>query len=107
MGAIATINDGDFQAEVLDSERPVLVDFWATWCAPCKLVAPIIEKLDAEYAGKVKFLKMDVDLNPQTPVKYNVRSIPTLIVFKDGAPLDQVVGAVPENVLKQSIDKAL
>ena len=107
MGAILAVTDDTFQSEVLDADVPTMVDFWATWCGPCKQVAPVVEKLNGDYAGKVKFVKMDVDQNPQMPIKYNVRSIPTLIVFKGGTPVSQVVGAVPESELKKHIDAAL
>lgn len=107
MGAILAVTDDTFKSEVLDADVPTMVDFWATWCGPCKQVAPVVEQLNADYAGKVKFVKMDVDQNPQMPIKYNVRSIPTLIVFKGGVPVSQVVGAVPASELKKQIDAAL
>ena len=86
---------------------PVLVDFWAEWCAPCKMVAPVLDDLSMEYDGKVKFTKVDVDTNPETAMKYGIRSIPTLLVFKGGSPVDQVVGAVPKAVIKKCLDSAL
>ena len=101
------VTDGDFQQEVLDAETPVLVDFWADWCAPCKMVAPVLDDLAQEYDGKIKFTKVDVDSNPQTAMKYGIRSIPTLLVFKGGSPVDQVVGAVPKAVIKKRLDSAL
>jgi thioredoxin 1 len=101
------VTDSDFQQEVLDADTPVLVDFWADWCAPCKMVAPVLDDLAQEYDGKVKFTKVDVDTNPETAMKYGIRSIPTLLVFKGGAPVDQVVGAVPKAVIKKHLDSAL
>ena len=87
------VNDANFDAEVLSAREPVLVDFWAEWCAPCKAMDPILDQLGEELAGKVKIVKLDVDNNPSTTVKYNVRAMPTLIVFKDGEPVDYKVGA--------------
>ena len=107
MTAPQHVTDSDFEQEVLESETPVLVDFWAEWCAPCKMVAPILDDLSQEYDGKIKFTKVDVDTNPQTAMKYGIRSIPTLLVFKGGSPVDQVVGAVPKAVLKKRLDSAL
>ena len=101
------VTDSDFQQEVLDADMPVLVDFWAEWCAPCKMVAPVLDDLSMEYDGKVKFTKVDVDTNPETAMKYGIRSIPTLLVFKGGSPVDQVVGAVPKAVIKKRLDSAL
>ena len=101
------ISDDTFQSEVIESDVPVLVDFWADWCGPCKMVAPVVKDLAGEFDGKVKIAKMDVDTNPQTPMQYGVRSIPTLLIFKDGAPVDQVVGAVPKSVLKGRLEAAV
>ena len=101
------VGDKDFIQEVLESDTPVLVDFWADWCAPCKMVAPLIDELAKEYDGKIKFTKVDVDDNPQTAMQYGIRSIPTLLVFKGGAPVDQVVGAVPKATIKKRLDDAL
>jgi len=107
MGSPQVVTDDTFQAEVIESETPVLVDFWADWCAPCKMIAPIVDDLAEEYDGKVKFAKMDVDSNPNTPMTYGVRGIPTLLIFNGGSPVDQVVGAVPKAALKGRIDKAI
>lgn len=102
MAAIFT--DDNFAEEVLDSEIPVLVDFFAVWCGPCQAIAPVLEKLAKEFDGKVKIGKMDVDQNPQTPSKYGVRGIPNLIIFKDGEVVEQLVGALPEEELRAKIE---
>ena len=101
------VTDSDFDQEVLEADTVVLVDFWAEWCGPCKMVAPVLDDLSQEYDGKIKFTKVDVDENPQTAMKYGIRSIPTLLVFKGGSPVDQVVGAVPKAVIKKRLDSAL
>ncbi len=101
------ITDTSFEDEVIKSETPVLVDFWAEWCGPCKMIAPIVEELAKEYDGKIKFTKMDVDENTRTPMKFGIRGIPTLILFNDGKAIEQVVGAVPKSVLKKKLDSAL
>ncbi|MBP38579.1 MAG: thioredoxin [Dehalococcoidia bacterium] len=101
------VNDAEFSTEVIDSELPVLVDFWAEWCGPCKQIAPVVEELANEYDGKAKFVKLNVDTNPQTSAKYGVRSIPTLLIFKGGAPVGQVVGAVPKSVLQARLEDAM
>ncbi len=101
------VNDIDFEEQVLKSDTPMLVDFWADWCAPCRMVAPIVEELANEYDGRVTFAKVDVDANAETSLKYGIRSIPTLLVFKGGKPVDQIVGAVPKAVLKKHLEGAL
>ena len=104
---VLAFTDANFDREVLQSSIPVLVDFWATWCAPCKAIAPLIETVADEYVGKVKVGKVNVDENQATPGKYGVRGIPTIILFKGGAVLDQVVGAVPKSQIDALIAKAL
>ncbi len=105
--AVLTLTDATFDRDVLQSDQPVLVDFWATWCAPCKAISPLIDSIAADYTGKVKVGKVNVDDNPATPGKYGVRGIPTIILFKDGKVVDQVVGAVPKSQLDALIAKAL
>jgi len=102
---VKTFEDGSFDKDVLKSDVPVLVDFWATWCAPCRAIAPHVEALADQYAGKLKVGKMDIDAHPNTPGKYNVRGIPTLLLFKGGQVVDQIVGAVPRSKLEEVIKK--
>ena len=90
--SISAVTDSDFDALVLEAGEPVLVDFWATWCAPCRMIAPVVEEIAKELGGRVKFLKMDIDANPATPSKLGIMSIPTLIIFKDGQPAERTVG---------------
>ncbi|MBI4310227.1 MAG: thioredoxin [Chloroflexi bacterium] len=101
------VTDSDFEEKVVKSETPVLVDFWAEWCAPCRMIAPIVEELATEYQGKLNVVKVDVDSSPETAVKYGIRSIPTLLVFKKGKVAEQVIGAMPKSVLKKRLDSAL
>ena len=101
------VNDKNFSTEVLNADLPVLVDFWATWCGPCRSISPIVEELATEFTGKVKVTKLNVDENPATPSQYGVRGIPTLILFKGGKIVDQIIGSVPKARLKTMIEKAL
>jgi len=102
-----TITDSNFETEVIKSNIPVLIDLWAEWCGPCKAISPIIEDLANEYNGKIKVGKLDVDNNQQTAIKYGVRSIPTLLVFKNGKVNDMIIGAVPRAQIVQKINAAL
>jgi thioredoxin 1 len=101
------VTDDNFEAEILKSSLPVLVDFWAVWCAPCRAIAPHVDALAAQYDGKLRVGKCDIDANPQVPTRYDVRSIPTLLLFKDGQVVGQVVGAVPRAKLEELVKRAL
>jgi thioredoxin 1 len=105
MGNYIEVTDVTFEEEVLKSELPVLVDFWAVWCAPCRMIAPMVEELATEREGSLKVVKMDVDNNPDTAMKFGIRSIPTLLIFKNGQIVDQVVGAIPKSMLESKIEK--
>lgn len=98
------ITDANFDQEVLKSDKPVLIDFWAVWCGPCRMVAPVVEEIASEYNGKLKVGKLDVDNNPEVSMKFGIRSIPTLMVFKGGKVVEQIIGAVPKRNL---VDKVL
>ena len=103
--SIMEVNDSNFDQDVLKSDKPVLIDFWAAWCGPCRALAPIVDELATAYEGKVKVAKMDVDRNSATPMRYGVRGIPTLLVFKGGEVKEQIVGYVPKEQIKKAIDK--
>ncbi len=102
-----TFTDENFATEVLKSDKPVLVDFWAVWCGPCKMIAPLVEELADEFEGKAKVGKLDVDNNQESAIKYGVRSIPTVLIFKDGKVHDTIIGAVPKVQLKKKLEAAL
>lgn len=101
------VSDSTFESEVLQADKPVLVDFWAPWCGPCRAIAPVIEELAASLGDKVGFAKCNVDDNPVTPGKYGIRAIPTLILFKNGEVVEQITGMAPKNKLEQALEKAL
>ncbi len=107
MGNTVPVTDATFEDVVLKAATPVLVDFWATWCRPCQMVAPILEELTAEYGGKLTIAKLDVDQNQQTAGKFHVMSIPTMIIFKQGKPVANIVGFKPKDTLKRELDAAL
>ena len=102
-----TLTDDNFETEVVQSDQPVLVDFWASWCGPCRMVAPIVEELVSEYEGRAKVGKLDVDAAQKTAGEYGIRSIPTLLIFKDGKVADQVIGEVPKTQITEKLDKIL
>jgi thioredoxin 1 len=104
---ISEVTDSSFESDVLKSAQPVLIDFWATWCAPCRAITPIVEELAGTYAGKVKIVKLNIDDNPKTPTSYDVRSIPTLLLFKDGKVIGNLVGAYPKAKIEELVKKAL
>ncbi len=107
MGNILEVSDSNFETEILKSETPAMVDFWAEWCGPCKQIGPMVEELAAEYDNKIKIVKMDVDKNRETPAKFSIRNIPTLILFKNGAVSKMIVGAQSKSSIKEELDKLL
>src|SRR5215471_6493691 len=106
-GTVAKVTDSDFESQVLQSNIPVLVDFYADWCGPCKIIAPTMESLSTEYAGKMKFVKVNVDDNQETAMKYDIMSIPTAIIFRNGNVADSIIGAYPAASYRQRIERAL
>ncbi|NJK28695.1 MAG: thioredoxin [Acaryochloris sp. RU_4_1] len=107
MSSPAQVTDATFKEEVIDSDVPVLVDFWAPWCGPCRMVAPIVDEISEQYKGQIKVVKINTDENPNVASQYGIRSIPTLMVFKGGQRVDMVVGAVPKTTLATTLDKYL
>src|SRR5712692_5624978 len=107
MADIQAVTDGEFETVVLKADRPVLVDFWAAWCGPCRMIAPLVEELAGEFAGRARVTKVDVDENPGLAARFNVSSIPTLMVFKNGKVVDQVIGAVSQKVLAAKLNAHL
>lgn len=105
MAETADVTDSTFEAEVLNSDRPVILDFWAEWCAPCRAISPIIKQLATDYEGKVKVLKMNIDENPQTPGRYGVRAIPTVLAFRNGQVVEQLQGARPKAAFEEMVQK--
>ena len=104
---VAHVTDSNFELEVIKSSTPVLVDFWAPWCAPCRAIAPIVDELADDYAGRLKVVKVNVDDNPMTPARFGVRGIPNLIIVKNGQVAEQIVGAVPKQHLVRAVDNAV
>jgi thioredoxin 1 len=107
MSNATAVSDATFASEVVQSDLPVIVDFWAEWCGPCKMIAPVLDQIATEYTGKLKVVKVDVDSNSKTASQYSVMSIPTLLFFKGGKVQDQVIGAVPKKMLQDKVDKFL
>ncbi len=107
MSAAVQVSDSSFKADVLESDVPVLVDFWAPWCGPCRMVAPVVDEIAEQYAGQIKVVKLNTDENPNTASQYGIRSIPTLMIFKGGQRVDMVVGAVPKTTLASTLEKYL
>ena len=107
MADIMEVTDDSFDSEIINSELPAMVDFWAEWCGPCKMVGPVVEELAGEYQGKIKIAKMDVDQNRQTPAKFGIRNIPTLILFKGGKVVNTIIGAQPKTSIEGELKKLL
>ena len=107
MAEVSEVTDQNFEAEVLQSEIPAIVDFWAEWCAPCRAISPIVQELAATYDGKVKIVKMNIDENPATPAKFGVRAIPTVLAIRDGQVVEQMTGARPKAAFQEMADKLL
>jgi thioredoxin 1 len=107
MSSAAAVTDASFEQDVLKSDLPVLIDFWAPWCGPCRMVAPIVDEIATEFEGKIKVFKLNTDENPNVASQYGIRSIPTLMIFKGGQKVDTVVGAVPKTTLSATISKYL
>ena len=104
---IVELNDSSFDTEVINSEKPVLVDFWAPWCGPCKALGPVIEEISNDFVDRVKVGKVNVDENPEISMKFDIRSIPTLLVFKNGKVQDQIIGAVPKSEIEKALEKVV
>jgi thioredoxin 1 len=107
MASVPAVDSTNFKREVLESDIPVMVDFWAEWCVPCRMIAPIVERLAQRYAGRLKVVKLDVDANQDLAIQYQVMSIPTLLFFKNGQPVDRIIGAVGEQAIVQKIEELL
>lgn len=107
MASVPAVDSTNFKREVLESDIPVMVDFWAEWCVPCRMIAPIVERLAQRYAGRLKVVKLDVDANQDLAIQYQVMSIPTLLFFKNGQPVDRIIGAVSEQAIIQKIEELL